>query len=69
MILGRYTLTIRGLNLNFSQHIIKSGDGPFEVSMAPMIYLGTHAFKDLNTGKITPEGYYRNSYIEESFVS
>ena len=30
---------------------------------------GIYKFKDLNTGKITPEKYFMNSYAEEIFES
>ena len=32
-----------------------------------MIYLGVCEFKDLNMGKITPEEYFMNEYLEEVF--
>ena len=34
-----------------------------------MIHLGTYESKDLNTGRITPEDYFMNSYLEEVFES
>ena len=49
MILGRYLLTELGLNLKFSEHVIKADDGPFKGSTAPMVDFGTYIFKDLNT--------------------
>ena len=30
-----------------------------------MVDLGTYIFKDLNTGKITPEETFTNSYVKE----
>ena len=55
MILCRYLLTELGLNLKLSEHVIKSDDGPFKGSTAPMVDLGKYIFKDLNIGKIKPE--------------
>ena len=34
-----------------------------------MVGLGTYIFKDLNTGKITPEESLTNAYIEELYDS
>ena len=34
-----------------------------------MIDLGTYSFKYLNTGKITPEELFMNSYVEELYES
>ena len=34
-----------------------------------MVDLGTYIFKDLNTGKITPEESFTNSYVEEVYES
>ena len=53
MILGRDLLTTLGLNLKFSDHVIKPYDGTFKGSTAPMVDLGMYEFKYLNTGKIT----------------
>ena len=55
MILGQDLLTKLGLNLKFSEHIIKEDNGTFNESTTPMVDLVTCTFKDLNTGKITPE--------------
>ena len=33
--------------------------------MAPMLDMGTHEFKDINTGNITPEELFTNTYAEE----
>ena len=33
--------------------------------MPPMVDLGTKAFNNLNTGKITPEYIFTNDYTEE----
>ena len=56
MILVQDILTELGLNLKFSEHVIKEYGGKFKVSTTPMVDLGTYVFKYLNTGKITPEG-------------
>ena len=34
-----------------------------------MVELGTYIFKDLNTGKITPEESFTNAYVEEVYES
>ena len=60
MILGRDVLISLGLNLKFSEHVIESDDGTFNRSTTPMVDLGTYVFKDLNTGKITPEESFTN---------
>ena len=44
IILGRYLLTELKLNLNISEHVIKSDDGPFIVSTAPMVDLGAYVY-------------------------
>ena len=44
-----------GLNVNFSNHVIKADDGPFKGSTTPLVYLDVYKFKDLNTGKTTPK--------------
>ena len=62
MILGRDILTSLGLNLKFSYHVIEAGDGTFKGSTSPMVYLGEYEFKDLETGKITPEGLFMKAY-------
>ena len=69
MILGRYVLTESELILKFSEHVIKSDDGPFNGSTTPMVDLGKYIFKDLNTGKITPEEFFTNVYAEEVYES
>ena len=65
MILGRYLITLLGLNFIFSYHAIEAGDGTFEGSTSPMVYLSKYEFKDLNTGKITPKHSFINAYIDE----
>ena len=34
-----------------------------------MVNLGEYIFKDLNTGKITPEQLFTNAYVEEVYES
>ena len=55
MILGRDWLTELGLNLKFSEHVIKADDGPFKGSTETMVDLGTYIFKNINLGEIKPE--------------
>ena len=57
------------MNLKFSEHVIEADDGPFNRSTTPMVDFGTYIFKDLNTGKITPEETFTNSYIDEVYGS
>ena len=55
MILRQHLLTELGFNLKFSYHIIRSDYGPFKGFTEIMVDLGTYEFKNLNTGKHTPE--------------
>ena len=55
MILGKDLLTELGLKLRSSEHVIKVDYGPFNGSTIHMVDLGMYIFKDLNTGKVTPE--------------
>ena len=55
MILGRDILTALVLDLELSDYIIETNDGPIKGSTEPMVDLGTYEFKYLNTGNITPE--------------
>ena len=65
MILGRDILTKLGLNLNFSEPVIETGDVLFfQVSTAPMADLGVYVFKGLNTGKVTTRESFTNAYVE-----
>ena len=64
-ILGRYLLTALELNLKLSHHVIKADDGTFKGLTEPMVDLGTHEFKYLNIGNITPEESFTNVYAEE----
>ena len=50
MILGRDILTALGLNLKFSEHVIKADDGNFNGSTAHMVDMGMYDFKDLEIG-------------------
>ena len=54
MILVRDKLKELGFDLKFSEGVIKSDDGTFKRSTAPMVYLDAYGFKYLNTGKIHP---------------
>ena len=49
MTLGQYLLSELGLNLKFSNHVIKEGDGPFKRCSASTFHLDMHEFKILNT--------------------
>ena len=53
------------MNLKLSEQLIKADDGPFKGSTTPMADLGTYVFKDLNTGKITPEKLFTDAYVKE----
>ena len=69
MILGRYLSTELGLNLEFSEHVIKADNGPFKGSTTLIVYLGVYIFEDLNLEKITPEEWFNNSCVEEVYES
>ena len=56
-------------NLEFYEHVIEADDGNFNGSTAPMVDLVAYIFKDLNTGKITPEELFTNAYVEEVYES
>ena len=45
IILGRDLWTAWGFILKFSDHGIKTDDGPFKWSTAPMVDFGTYNFK------------------------
>ena len=57
------------MKLNFSELVIKADDGTFKGSTTPMVDLGTYIFKDLKTGKITPEEQFTNFYTKEIYES
>ena len=69
MILGRYMITSLVLDLKLSDSVIKGVGGLFDNNIAPMVNLGTYESKNLDTGKITPKGYFINAYVEELFES
>ena len=52
-----------------SEYVIEYDDRPFKGYTAPMVDLGMYTFKDLNTGKITPEESFTNTYVEEVYES
>ena len=62
MILGRDILTELGLNLKFSEHVIKADYVPFNGSTRLMVNFGTYVFKDFNTGKIKPKESFTGAY-------
>ena len=55
MILCRDLLTSLVLNLQFSEQITEADDGTLKELSAPMVDLGAHELKKLNTGEITPK--------------
>ena len=69
MILGQDILTELGLNLKWSEHVIKAGDGPFNGSTTPMVDVGMYICKYLNTEKITPEELFTDAYVKEVYES
>ena len=69
IILGRHIFKELGLNLKFSEHVMKADCGPFNAYTICMVDLGTYIFRDLNTGKITPEEFFTNDYFEEVYES
>ena len=50
VVLGRDILPELVVNIKFSEHAIKEGDGPLKGFMAPMVDLGMYEFKNLDTG-------------------
>ena len=64
MILGRDILTELGLNLKFSNRVIKAYDRTFKGYTTSMVDLGMYLFKDLNTYKITPEESFTDAYAK-----
>ena len=69
MILGQDLLIELRLNLKLSKYFIKADDEYFNVYTMPMVDLGTHILKDLNTRKYTHEEYFTNSYVKEVYES
>ena len=55
------------ITFKLSNHFVKADGGPFKESTAPMVDLGMHKFKYLNTSKLTPEGSFMNAYTEENY--
>ena len=55
MLLGRDIFTELGLNLKWSDHVIKLYGGTFKGSTTTMVYLVTYGFKYLSTVEITVE--------------
>ena len=55
IILGRYLLTLLGLNIKSSEQFIEADYGPLKGLTSDMVDLGGYQFIYLNTGKITPE--------------
>ena len=55
--------------MKFSDHVIKTDNRTFKGSTVPIVYLGMHEFKYLNTGKIIPEESFMNAYTEEIYES
>ena len=65
MILGRYLLTSRGLDLKLSDNILIGGAGPYEGCSSPMVDLSNYEFKSLTDKIVKPEGPFINSYVDE----
>ena len=55
IILGRYLLTLLGLNIKSSEQVIEVDYGPLKGLTAAVVDLGGYQFIYLNMGKITPE--------------
>ena len=53
------------MNLKLCYHVIEVDGGTFKVYKEHMVHLGMYEFKDLNTGKITSEESFMNTYAEE----
>ena len=62
MILGIDRLKIIRITFKWSDDVVKVYGGTFKESMAPMVGLGMHKFKYLNTGKLTPDESFMNAY-------
>ena len=67
MISGRYLLTVLGLKLKLSEHVIKSDDGLLKGSLTTMVDLDTYEFKYLNTRENTPKESFMNDHAEEIY--
>ena len=57
------------MDLKFSKHVIESIEGPLKGSTAPIIHYGMYKFKYLNTGNISSEESFTNSYVDEVYES
>ena len=51
------------------ENVIEADDGPLKRYKISMVDLGMYVFKELNTGKITPEESFTNAYIKELYDS
>ena len=69
MILVRVLFAELGINIKFSELVTEADDVPFNGSTTPIVDLGTHIFKYLNIGKITPEECFTNDYVKEVYES
>ena len=57
------------MNLELSEHVIEAHDRSFKGSTTTIVDLGTYIFKDLDTGKNTPEESFTNAYVEKVYES
>ena len=57
------------MDLKLSDCIIEAYGGTLKGSTTPMVDFGTYGFKNLNTGKITPEEPFTNTYVEGLYES
>ena len=69
MILGRYSLTVLGLDLKFSGNIILGVDRPFKGCSALMVDVSTYYFKPLTDNKVKPEELFINAYVKKCLES
>ena len=65
MILGRYLLTILGLNLNCTENIITIGKETYEGCSSFMVDVINYAFKTLSHKRVKPEEYFINTYFNK----
>ena len=47
-----------------AEHVIEADYGPFIGSTVTMVDLVAYVFKYLNTGKIIPEQFFTDAYVE-----
>ena len=64
MILGRDLFTALGLNIKLSDYVIEPYYVYFQGSTAPVVGLVTYAFKNINTGNVTPAEFFTSSNAE-----